>query len=105
MSQPNPTKLHGQVQNLQRHFAQLPGLPFADLLPADDVLQVLDDEQVRYRDRLYSPLVTLWMFLSQTLDPDHSCCKAVARFLSHPASQGLIPCSSNNISNIKANQH
>ena len=27
------------------------------------------------------PLVTLWVFLSQVLDPDHSCRAAVARFL------------------------
>jgi hypothetical protein len=39
----------------------------ADVLPADQVQQALDDEGVSFRDRLFSPLVTLWVFLSQVL--------------------------------------
>jgi hypothetical protein len=52
-------------------------------------------EKVSFRDRLFSPLVTLWVFLSQVLDPDPSCRAAVARFLAWRSSQGLAPCSAN----------
>jgi hypothetical protein len=78
---------------LARQFARAPGLPFADLLTDQQVEQALRDEDVRFRDRLFSPLVTLWVFLSQVLDPDHSCRAAVARFLAWRAANGLAPCS------------
>src|SRR5436309_2319564 len=104
MTQPNPTRLHRQVSNLQRHFAQQPGLPFADLLSVEEVQRALDADELVYRDRLYPPLVTLWMFLSQLLDDDHSCRKAVARFIAHRASQGLPPCSANTGAFCKARQ-
>jgi hypothetical protein len=45
-------------------------------------------------DRIYSPLVTLWVFLSQVLSADHSCRAAVARLIAHRISQGQSPCSS-----------
>jgi hypothetical protein len=65
----------------------------ADVLPAAALEQALRDEQVTFRDRLFTPLVTLWVFLSQVLDPDHSCRAAVARFGAWRAAGGLSPCS------------
>ena len=44
-------------------------------------------------DRIYSPLVTLWVFLSQVLSQDHSCRAAVARLIAHRVSRGQRPCS------------
>jgi hypothetical protein len=82
------------VATLRRHFAQGSGLPFADLLNAEQVEEVLREEQVSFRDRLFSPLVTLWVFLSQVLDPDHSCRQAVARLLAYRTAQGKSACSS-----------
>src|SRR5262245_2029929 len=81
------------VARLRTQLAHAPALPFADLLDADQVEQALQEEQVTFRDRLFSPLVTLWVFLSQVLDPDHSCRAAVARFLAWRAAHGLAPCS------------
>src|SRR5205823_2342151 len=40
-----------------------------------------------------SPFATLWVFLSQVLDPDHSCRAAVARFCAWRAAQQLPACS------------
>src|SRR5262249_54851901 len=59
-------------------------------------------EAVSYRDRLFSPLVTLWAFLSQVLDPDHSCRAAVARLLAWRAARGLAPCSADTGAYCKA---
>jgi hypothetical protein len=91
-----------RCRQLRRQLAGAPGLPFADLLPAERVEQALRDEKVSFRDRLFSPLVTLWVFLSQALDPDHSCRAAVARFLAWRAAGGLAPCSADTGAYCKA---
>lgn len=95
MAHATPTARARQVRALRQQFAQAPALPFADLLPAEEVNTAVQAEQVSFRDRLFSPLVTLWVFLSQVLDPDQSCRAAVARLLAWRSSQGLAPCSAN----------
>jgi hypothetical protein len=50
--------------------------------------------KVPWKDRIFTPLVTLWVFLSQVLSADHSCRAAVARLIAHRVAQGLRPCSS-----------
>jgi Transposase DDE domain len=90
------------VPRALQHYRQAPGLPFADLLTADRVRQALRDEHVAFRQRLFSPLVTLWVFLSQVLDPDHSCRAAVARFLAWRTARGLPPCSADTGSYCRA---
>ena len=69
-----------------------PQLPFHDLLDPATVNQVLDKNQVSFRDRIFSPLVTLWTFLSQVLSLDHSCREAVARLIAFRVSNGQEPC-------------
>jgi hypothetical protein len=93
MAHPTPARRARQAGCLRDHLAQAPGLPFADLLPAPQVEQALEQEHVTFRDRLFSPLVTLWVFLSQVLDPDGSCRAAVARFLAWRATRPLPACS------------
>jgi hypothetical protein len=95
MAHATPTRRTRQVRQFREQLAQAPALPFADLLTAEQVEQALRDEKVSFRDRLFTPLVTLWVFLSQVLDPDHSCRAAVARFLAWRAARGLAPCSAN----------
>jgi Transposase DDE domain len=56
-------------------------LPFHDVLDVGMVNQALAAEGVRFHERIYTPLVTLCMFLSQVIDPDHSCRAAVARLI------------------------
>src|SRR4051812_10636146 len=56
-------------------------LPFHDILDAGMVRSALAEEGVTYNESVYTPLVTLGVFLSQVLDPDHSCRAAVARLL------------------------
>jgi len=91
-----------QVRRLRDDLAQAPGLPFADLLLAEQVQQALDHERVRFRNRLFSPLVTLWVFLSQVLDPDGSCRAALARFLAWRAARKLPTCSADTSAYCKA---
>ena len=93
MSFSNYGRLRPQVRFLQRQFLQDGKLPFTDVLSERTVEQALKALNVVWLDRVYSPLVTLWVFLGQVLSQDHSCRAAVARLIAHRVSQGLSPCS------------
>jgi len=89
--------IHGrfreQARFLRRQFLQDGDLPFTDVLSEGIVSQALTAINVAWLDRIYSPLVTLWVFLGQVLNQDHSCRAAVARLIAHRASCGQQPCS------------
>jgi hypothetical protein len=67
-------------------------LPFHDILDAQMVKAALAQEGVRFSERIYTPLVTICLFLSQVLDPDHSCRAAVARLIVWLAVNGRKTC-------------
>ena len=67
-------------------------VPFADLLDPALVREAIEEEGVRFRDRLFTPLVVLWTFLSQVLSTDHSCRKAVSRLVAYLAARGRRIC-------------
>src|SRR4051812_19203259 len=104
MSHAMPSRCRRQVARHQQRLHQAAELPFARLLDRPVVEQALRDEQVTSRDRLWTPFVTLWIFLSQVLDPDHSCRQAVARFCAWRAAQHLPPCSADPSAYCKARQ-
>lgn len=79
MSVSKPGRFRQQVRFLQRQFLQDGELPFSDLLSVDVVQQALTAIEVQWNDRIYTPLVTLWVFLGQVISADHSCRAAVAR--------------------------
>ena len=82
-----------QADFLRRQFLQDGGLPFTDVLTERSVAQALTAMGTCWLDRVYSPLVTLWVFLGQVLSADHSCRDAVARLIAHRLSQGQRACS------------
>jgi len=88
---------HGRFQQqasfLRHQFLQDGSLPFASALSESIVAQALAALRVCWLDRIYSPLVTLWVFLGQVLSADHSCRAAVARLIAHQLSRGERPCS------------
>jgi putative transposase len=63
-------------------------LPYRDLLDGEIVRSALVEEKLKFRIRTYTPLVTLWTFLTQVFDPDHSCRKAVSSLTAFLVSQG-----------------
>jgi len=92
MSQSNslvPWRPDAAVRELQRR----PGLPFAEYLPAELIHRTARRVRCCFRERIYTPAVTLWTFLSQVLDADHSCRQAVARLLAYRTAQNLPLCS------------
>jgi hypothetical protein len=63
-------------------------LPYRDLLDGEIVRSALVEEKLKFRVRTYTPLITLWTFLTQVLDSDHSCRKAVSSLIAFLVSQG-----------------
>lgn len=73
-----------QVRRVRRCRLQMlddQDLCLRQLLPKEQVEAALERHQVRFRQRLYTPLVTIWTFLYQVLASDQSCRAAVARLL------------------------
>jgi hypothetical protein len=83
---------------VRARFARNEGLPFADILTEVNIRDVLNKHGVQYRDRVYSPVTTIWGFLSQVLSEDHSCRDAVSRIIAHRAANGETMCSPNTAS-------
>jgi hypothetical protein len=83
------------LQEVRDRFARDQGLPFAAPLSQDSILDALNQHGALFRDRVFSPVTTIWGFLSQALSDDHSCRDAVARILAHRVASGRKPCSPN----------
>jgi hypothetical protein len=90
------------LDQLRARFARNDGLPFADVLTEARIHDALDEHGVAYRDRVFTPITTIWGFLSQVLSDDHSCRDAVARIIAHRAASGLEACSPNTASYCNA---
>jgi hypothetical protein len=88
-------RISHQISALRRRFAQTEGLPFNDILSAETICNIVDEEVGSYRDRIFSPIVALSAFLSQVLSPDPSCQNAEALVIAERVAQGEAPCSSN----------
>src|SRR3990170_1084376 len=82
-----------QASFLRRQFLQDGDLPFTDVLSEGVVEQAVTAIEICWLDRIYSPLVTLWVFLGQVLSADPSCRAAVARLIAHRLSRGQRSCS------------
>jgi Transposase DDE domain len=90
----NQAAFRQQARFLRHQFLQDGGLPFSDILSEDIIARSLTAIKTCWLDRIYSPLITLWVFLCQVLSADHSCRAAVARLIAHRVSRGQAPCSS-----------
>jgi hypothetical protein len=68
-------------------------LYFAGLLSEDRILEAFGRARWIWQGWIYSPAVTLWVFLAQCLSADHSCREAVAQLIAWRLSRGLKRCS------------
>jgi hypothetical protein len=80
------------ADTLRWQFLQDGELPFTDVL-TDQLLSQALATVGGWLDRIFSPLVTLWVFLAQVLSADHSCRAAVARLVAHRVARGQRACS------------
>lgn len=81
--------LRREVSAARRHG----DLYFAAMLAEDRIHAAFGAARWLWQGWVYTPAVTVWVFLTQCLSADHSCCEAVARLIAWRLAQGLKPCS------------
>lgn len=79
-------------------------LVFERFLPAADIAEICESFGYQFRERVYTPTITLWMFLGQTLSADHSCRDAVMRLNAWRVERGKPKVSTNTKSYTAARQ-
>jgi hypothetical protein len=80
-----------QFHALRNRLQDQPGLPFLDLLCPRLVADLARRCNHQWRNRIYTPWITLSLFLSQALADDKSCTEAVDRLQKARADRGLDP--------------
>jgi hypothetical protein len=94
----------GQADTVRSQFAQQPGLPFLEVLSATEVETTCRAWNHNWRNRIYTPWITLAMFLSQILSSDQSCGDALERFQKYRKDCGLPPVADDTASYCEARQ-
>lgn len=61
-----------QVEILKQKLSVGIGSSFSDILSEADIQAAIAASGLKYRQRLFTPMVTLWAFLYQVLDADKS---------------------------------
>lgn len=89
----NQGRFRSEVRFFQQQFLQDGNLPFSDVLSSELIEQLLTALQVGWIDCIYTPLVTLRVFLGQVLSADHSCRAAVARLIAYRVARKERACS------------
>jgi hypothetical protein len=69
------------------------GLYFAGLLSEERIDEAFGITRALWQGWVYTPAVTVWVFLSQCLSADHSCVEAVAGLVAWRVARGKQPCS------------
>jgi hypothetical protein len=67
------------------------GLAFQEVLPQNIIDEAVAAVGTVFRERVFSPSVTLWAFLTQVLDSDPTCRQAVSRVIAHFQTLGQTP--------------
>jgi hypothetical protein len=80
---------HAHFESVRNRIGQQEGLPFLDILSPHTVKQTCRRHNHTWRERIYTPWITLGVFLSQILSDDHSCDDAVSRLQKYRYDRGL----------------
>ena len=81
-------RTQGRVRHQAHRLLTGNSAQICGVLPPERVQEAVQAEGVRFRDCLFTPLMTLWVFLLQVLSPDGSCREAVSKLLAFLAAQG-----------------
>ncbi len=104
MAQSTSRLTGGRAGAVRDQIAQQSGLPFLDVLSASEVEANCRAWNHRWRNRIYTPWITLGMFLSQILSSDHLCGDALERFQKYRKDCGLPPVADDTASYCEARQ-
>lgn len=88
----SPRRGNSDFQAVNDAFLRGDGLPFADLLPAEQIEEIFARHHCTFgRNRIYSAAIVLWSFMSQCLQDGKgaSCQSAVARIVAYSQERGL----------------
>lgn len=79
-------------KDAKRKLCENPGAMLEDVLGEEEIDQECHRLEYHWRKRIFTPLVSLWTFIAQVLQPDSSCRQGVARVLTDLAfTSGLEP--------------
>jgi Transposase DDE domain/Insertion element 4 transposase N-terminal len=91
------TRFVNHCQDIRKDLLSLPTdsqeLPLAAVLGGDLIQSAMDELGLKYRDRIFSPCVTIWLFVTQILSADQSCQNVINRFISWLSSRKRKLCS------------
>jgi hypothetical protein len=93
-----------EASAVRNQFDDQSGLPFLEVLSASEVESACRAWNHRWRNRIYTPWITLGMFLSQILSADHSCGDALKRFQKYRKDRGLPPVANDTASYCEARE-
>jgi hypothetical protein len=93
MSDHTSGKAFTQFRSLFCSLVFDPELTLGQVTSSKWIAEVVAQEVGKTCDRIFSPLVTLALFLGQVLSDDHSCRAVVARLVAWRAARGLPKCS------------
>jgi hypothetical protein len=84
-------KFQSQVQKFREQI-KAGRLTFSDSLSSEVVENTLEKLRIEFRERIYTPWVTMWLFLYQTM-VGGSCADAVSRLIADLVRRNQQPCS------------
>src|SRR5262245_49924821 len=93
MAQSTAPTPRDKLVSTRDRLARGEGLPFLAILSRSSVAAACRALGHQWRERVYTPWITLSLFLSQVLSEDHSCDEAVDRLQKARYDQGLPPVS------------
>lgn len=77
-----------RAEILKEQFQNSLALPFEQVLCAEVIQNVLEEQRMSYRNSLYTPIVVIWAWISQVFDEDKSLSNAVSRVIAWLAVAG-----------------
>jgi hypothetical protein len=86
-------KMDGAFRRAVAEARRRGDLYFASLLSEDDIQQAFGRARLLWQGWVYTPSVTIWVFLTQCLSADHSCRDAVAQLVAWLVARGRRACS------------
>ena len=93
---------NSQVETVCEKIRAANRLPFTEVLPS----RLIDEEikGIDYRERMFSPDMTIFAFLAQVMEADQSCQNALTKVIAHLESQGKNTPSANTAAYCKARE-
>lgn len=92
MSHHSTRRFRGHVELVKQRL-QEGTLAFTATLSEELIREVLAECGVQFRERVYTPWITLWTFISQCFTTDGTCQEAVCRLNACRLRENLSPCS------------